>query len=66
MAGLVLLSVGTLLRFSGRPLGLLAVAGHAPSHAAKRRLGRRVSRLRRSIRRGLWASLDPRACRASS
>ena len=35
VAGLVLLPVGTLLRFSGRALGLLAVAGHASSDATK-------------------------------
>jgi len=35
VAGLVLLPVGTLLRFSGRALGLLAGAGQAPSAGAK-------------------------------
>jgi len=33
-AGVVLLPVGTLLRFSGRALGLLAVTGHAPPEGA--------------------------------
>jgi hypothetical protein len=35
MAGLVLLPVGTLLHFSGRPFGLLAVAGGTPSDASR-------------------------------
>jgi DHA2 family methylenomycin A resistance protein-like MFS transporter len=35
MAGLVLLPVGILLRFSGRALGLLSVTGEAPSDATK-------------------------------